>query len=161
MKTVVVYFSLSGNTKFVAEKIAQQLDADLCQVIDKNFKSGRMLYIKGGAASMREKLSDIEVEKPIDNYDLVIVGSPVWAGKISPAIRTFLVNNNFSDKQLAFFVSIGGDKPEKAFVNIKKTTELEPIIDGLGVTQPLENKSDAENQVIEWCRNLKTTIQSR
>ena len=155
MKTVVVYFSLTGNTKFVAEKIAQQLDADLCEVIDKNYKQGKMLYIKGGAAAMREKLTDITVEKPIDDYTLVVVGSPVWAGKIAPAIRTFLVENNFSNKQVAFFVSIGGDKPEKTFTNIIKTVELEPIIDGLGVTQPLENKADAETQITEWCNQLK------
>jgi len=160
LKTIVVYYSLTGNTKFVAEKIAQQLDADLCKVTDKNFKKGRMLYIKGGAAAMREKLSDIHVEKTIDDYELVVVGSPVWAGKISPAIRTFFVNNNFSEKQLAFFVSIGGDKPEKTFENLRKTTELESIVEDLGVTQPLKNTSDTEAQITEWCNKLKAKIQS-
>lgn len=160
MKTIVVYYSLTGNTKFVAEKISQQLDADLCKVDDKNFKKGRMLYIKGGAAAMREKLSDILVEKSIDEYDIVVVGSPVWAGKIAPAIRTFLVNNNFSGKQVAFFVTIGGDKPEKTFRNLRKTTELESAVEGLGVTQPLENKSKAQDQIIEWCSKLKTKTQS-
>lgn len=160
LKTIVVYYSLTGNTKFVAEKIAQQLDADLCKVTDKNFKKGRMLYIKGGAAAMREKLSDITVEKSVDDYDLVVVGSPVWAGKIAPAIRTFLVNNDFSEKQVAFFVTIGGDKPEKTFKNLRKTTELDSAVEGLGVTQPLENKSDAEVQITEWCTKLKTKIKS-
>ena len=144
----------------MAQKIAQQVDADLCEVIDKNHKKGKMLYIKGGAAAMREKLTDITVEKPIDEYDLIIVGSPVWAGKIAPAIRTFLVRNSSSDKQLAFFVSIGGDKPEKTFTNLKKTLELEPIIDGLGVTQPLEKKAEAETKITEWCNSLKSKIQS-
>jgi len=142
----------------VAEKIAEQLNADLCEVIDKVHKKGRMLYVKGGMAAMREKLTDIEVAKSIDAYDLVVVGSPVWAGKIAPAIRTFLVNNNFSCKQVAFFVSIGGDKPEKTFENIRKTIELNAIIDGLGVTQPLENEADAETQVTEWCNQLKNQI---
>ena len=158
LKTIVVYFSLTGNTKFVAEKIAQEFDADLCEITDKNFKTGRMLYIKGGMAAMREKLSDIEVEKSIEYYDLVIVGSPVWAGKIAPPVRTFLVNNNFSDKQLAFFVSIGGDKPQKTFENLKKTTELDAVIEGLGITQPLENETDAKNQINKWCKNLKKKI---
>lgn len=107
---------------------------------------------------MREKLSDIEAVESIEDYDLVIVGSPVWAGKIAPPIRTFLVNNNFSGKQVAFFVSIGGDKPEKTFENLKKTTELEAVIDGLGVTQPLQNMADAEAQITEWCNNLLNKI---
>ena len=158
LKTIIVYYSLTGNTKFVAEKIAQELDADLCEITDKNFKTGRMLYIKGGMAAMREKLSDIKVEKSIEYYDLVIVGSPVWAGKIAPPVRTFLVNNNFSDKQLAFFVSIGGDKPQKTFENLKKTTELDAVIEGLGVTQPLENETDVKDQINKWCKNLKKKI---
>ncbi|MDG6223202.1 MAG: flavodoxin [Candidatus Bathyarchaeota archaeon] len=158
MKTLVVYFSLTGNTKFVAEKIAEQFGADLCEVTDKTFKVGKMLFIKGGMAAMREKLSDIEAVESIEDYDLVIVGSPVWAGKIAPPIRTFLVNNNFSGKQVAFFVSIGGDKPEKTFENLKKTTELEAVIDGLGVTQPLQNMADAEAQITEWCNNLLNKI---
>ncbi|WNZ30377.1 MAG: NAD(P)H-dependent oxidoreductase [Candidatus Bathyarchaeota archaeon] len=158
MKTLVVYFSLTGNTKFVAEKIAEQFGADLCEVTDKTFKVGKMLFIKGGMAALREKLSDIEAVESIEDYDLVIVGSPVWAGKIAPPIRTFLVNNNFSGKQVAFFVSIGGDKPEKTFENLKKTTELEAVIDGLGVTQPLQNMADAEAQITEWCNNLLNKI---
>ena len=144
----------------MAEKIAEQLDADLCEVTDKVHKTGKMLYIKGGAAAMREKLTDIEASKSIDSYDLVVVGSPVWAGKIAPAIRTFLVNNNFSGKQVAFFVTIGGDKPEKTFKNITKTMDLQPIINGLGVTQPLENKATAETQITEWCNQLKNQISS-
>ena len=142
----------------MAEKIAEQFDADLCEITDKNFKKGRMIYIKGGMAAMREKLSDIEVPKSIEDYDVVVVGSPVWAGKFSPPIRTFLVNNNFSGKQLAFFVCIGGDKYQKAFENIKKTTELEPVIDGLGLTEPLQNQADAQTQIIDWCNNLKNKI---
>lgn len=142
----------------MAEQIAQQLDADLCEVIDKNHKKGKMLYIKGGAAAMREKLTDITIDKNIDDFDLVIVGSPVWAGKIAPAIRTFLVSNSLSEKQVAFFVSIGGDKPEKTFQNIRKTLELEPITDGLGVTQPLKNKADAKTQITKWCTSLKNKI---
>ena len=158
MKTVVVYFSLTGHTKFAAEQIAQQLDSDLCEVIDKNHKKGKMLYIKGGAAAMREKLTDITVEKPLDDYDLVIVGSPVWAGKIAPAIRTFLVENNFSDKQLAFFVTLGGDKFEKTFTNLTKTIELEAVTEGLGLKEPLENKAEAETKITQWCNNLKTKL---
>lgn len=158
IKTVVVYFSLSGKTKFVAQKIAQQLDADLCEVIDKIHKKGRMLYVKGGMRAMREKLVDIQVTKSIDEYDLVVVGSPVWAGKISPAIRTFLVNNNFSSKQVAFFVTLDGDKSEKTFENLQKTTEIESVIDGLAVTQPIENKAEAQGKITEWCNSLKTKI---
>lgn len=155
LKKLVAFYSLTGNTRFVAEKIAEQLNADLCEVTDKNHKKGKTLFLKGGYASIRQKLTEIEVTKPINDYDLVIVGSPVWAGKIAPAIRTFLATNDFSDKQVAFFVTVGGNKTKKTFENIKKTIEAKTTVKGLAITKPLDNQKETQEQVVEWCRQLK------
>ena len=99
MKTLVAYYSRSGNTRFVAQKIAEGLNADLCEIVDKKNRNGKWGFLTGGYSAFREKQTEIEVKKSVDAYDLVIVGSPVWAGKITPAIRTFLVRENLSDKQ--------------------------------------------------------------
>ncbi|MCW4015599.1 MAG: NAD(P)H-dependent oxidoreductase [Candidatus Bathyarchaeota archaeon] len=156
MKTLVAYYSLTGNTKFVAEQIAGQLEADLCEVSAKTYKKkGKLLYLKGGSASMREKLTEIESSKSIDAYDLVVVGSPVWAGKIAPPIRTFLVKNDFADKQVALFVTLDGDNAEKTFENIKKTVNYTSNVKGLAVTKALKNQEETQQQVIEWCSQLK------
>ena len=112
MRKLVAYYSRTGNTKFVAEKIAEQLDADLC-VVDKKNRKGKLIFLTGGFAAMRKKLTEIELTNSVEDYDLVVVGSPVWAGKISPAIRTFLVTNDFSNKQVAYFVTLGGIKLKK------------------------------------------------
>ena len=154
MKTLVVYYSLSGNTRFVAEKIAEQLDADLCEVTDKKHRKGKLLYIKGGYAALRQKLTDIEVSKSIKDYDFIIVGSPVWAGRITPAIRTFLVEDDFSDKQVAYFVTLGGNKAEKTLKNIKTSVPPKTAFSELVISKALENKEDVKEQVIEWCSQL-------
>ena len=120
MRKLVAYYSRTGNTKFVAEKIAEQLDADLC-VVDKKNRKGKLIFLTGGFVGMRKKLTEIELTNSVEDYDLVVVGSPVWAGKISPAIRTFLVTNDFSNKQVAYFVTLGGDKAEKSLKNMKET----------------------------------------
>jgi len=65
LNKIVVYFSLTGATEFAAKKIAEQLNADLCEVKDKKHKKGKLIYLKGGAASVREKLTKIEVAKSI------------------------------------------------------------------------------------------------
>lgn len=117
-----VYYSRTGNTKFVAEKIAEQLDADLCEIIDKKNRKGKLIYLTGGGfASFREKLIGIEASKSIKIYDFIVVGSPVWVGKITPAIRKFLVSNNFQDKPVAIIITFDGDKPEKTLKNVKET----------------------------------------
>ena len=156
-KLLVAYFSLSGNTKFVAEKVAEQLKADLCEVVDKKFKKGKLLYLKGGGASIREKLTKIEVSKSIEDYDFVVVGSPIWGGKISPAIRTFLALNDFSDKKGAFFVTLTGDKPEKSLENMRKTTGFSSVVKELAISKALENREETEDKIVKWCDLIKKT----
>jgi len=158
MKKLVAYFSLTGNTKFVAEKVANQINADLCEVVDKKYKKGRLLYLKGGGASMREKLTEIDVSKSIKDYDFIVVGSPTWGGKISPAIRTFLALNDFSSKKGAFFITLKGDKPEKTFENLRKTTGFNSIVEELAISNALQNQEKTEEKIADWCNLIKKTV---
>jgi len=158
MKSLVVYFSLTGSTEFVAKIIGDQLDADLCEVVDKRHKKDKLIYLKGGAASFREKLTKIEASKSIDEYDFIIVGSPIWAGKITPAIRTFLSLNDFSQKKGAFFITLGGKKPEKSFENLRKTTGFCSVVQELAVSNTIEDKKEVEKMVIDWCEEIKKTL---
>lgn len=159
LKKIVVYFSLTGATEFAAKKIAEQLNADLCEVKDKKHKKGKLIYLKGGAASVREKLSKIEVTKSIEDYDFVVVGSPIWAGKITPAIRTFLSQNDLSQKKAAFFITLGGDKPEKSFENMRKTTGFNSIVKELAISNTIQNKKEVENLIIDWCNEIKQIVE--
>lgn len=102
---------------------------------------------------LREKLTKIEVNKIIDDYDFIIVGSPVWAGKIAPAIRSFLVQNDFSDKQLALFVTLGGDKAEKALKNMKKAIAPNIPVEDLGIINAMKNPEEIEKQIADWYKN--------
>ena len=155
MRTLVVYYSRTGNTRFVAEKIAEQLGAETCEVVDKKKRTGRLGFFTGGYAATRKKLTDIEVPKPIDNYDFIIIGSPVWAGKITPAIRTFITKNDFSGKKLACFVTLDGDKPEKSLKNMKEALSPHTSIGELGITGVLKNKEESEQQIMNWCEKIK------
>jgi len=103
---------------------------------------------------MRKKLTEIELTNSVEDYDLVVVGSPVWAGKISPAIRTFLVTNDFSNKQVAYFVTLGGDKAEKSLKNMKETVTPKLVLGELAITKALENQDETEKQVIDWCKQI-------
>ena len=154
MRKLVAYYSRTGNTKFVAEKIADQLNAETCEVFDKKNRKGKLIFLTGGYAALREKLTEIEVTKTIDDYDFIIVGSPVWAGKIAPAIRTFLAKNDFSDKQVAFFVTLGGDKPEKALKNVKEAIAPKIPVEELGIINALKNPEEIEKQIADWCKKF-------
>ena len=124
-------------------------------MIDKKNRKGKLVFLTGGYAALREKLTEIVVEKTIGNYDFIVIGSPVWAGKISPAIRTFLIKNDFSDKQIAFFVTVGGDKFEKALKIMKDVVVPKIPIGELGIINALKDLEEIENQIKNWCKKLQ------
>ena len=53
MKSLVVYYSRTGNTRFAAEKIAKNLNADLCEILDKKNRKGKFVFLTGGYADLR------------------------------------------------------------------------------------------------------------
>ena len=155
MRTLVAYYSRTGNTKFVAEKIAKCLNAETCEVIDKKNRKGKLAFVICGYESRRKKLTEIEVSKTIDNYDLIIIGSPVWSDGITPAIRTFIEKNELSGKQVAIFVTLKGNNPKKALVKFKEAILPEIPLTELGIIGDLKNREKSEQQIMNWCKEIK------
>ncbi len=89
MNLKVVYFTRTGNSKRVAEKIASKLNADLIQISDHHNWKGLIGYIRAGFYSTVDKKVKMTLSQPIESYDELIVVSPLWAGGAAPAIRAF------------------------------------------------------------------------
>ena len=88
MKTLIVYYSLEGNTKEAAEKIAQALSCDTMQLLPvKDIpKKGLLKFLHGGSGATKGKGTDLQpYTANVRNYDAIIIGTPVWAGKPSMA----------------------------------------------------------------------------
>ncbi|MBY9021719.1 MAG: flavodoxin family protein [Candidatus Lokiarchaeota archaeon] len=79
-KILIVYYSLTGNTRFIAECIQEILKADLQEIKPKKDikPKGAMKYFWGGyKATMKKKPSLEPIEKDPNNYDVIIIGTPV------------------------------------------------------------------------------------
>ena len=112
-KILVVYYSKSGNTERVAKEIAAGLSADVEKIIDKKSRKGLFGFILGGRDAMKKTTTDIEPGKSDPaNYDLVIVGTPVWASSMTPAARTYIGKSKGKIKNFAFFETSGGTNAE-------------------------------------------------
>lgn len=117
---LVVYYSRTGVTRKVAEQIAKQLGVDIEEIIDMKKRSGICGFITGGRDALKRKETEInEMKKDPSQYDLMIVGSPVWAGNIAPAVRTYLNRYKTGIRSLAFFATSGGTTQEKAFKEVE------------------------------------------
>lgn len=108
MKTLVVYYSLTGKTELVAKAIAKVLNADIRKVEEVEKRSRPSGFISGGFAAMRRKGSKINEMNFSLDYDLIFLGTPVWGGKPTPAINTFISKADFENKKVILFVTMGG-----------------------------------------------------
>jgi flavodoxin len=155
MKTLVVYYTRTGNSKFAAETIAAELGADVEEVIDLKNRQGRLAYMSCGRDATRGKETEIASTKrnPAD-YDLIVIAQPVWAWSPTPAIRTYVNKNDLSGKKVALF--FGGSNLRQA---VEKTKALMPnstFVGELAINEPLKNKEEAEKKIAEWSNTLKT-----
>ena len=123
MKTLVCYYSLEGNTKAAAERIADEIGADLLRLEPKEDvpkEGGKKFLVGGGMATFGKgcELKPYDFDK--EAYDKIILGTPVWAGKTVPAINQFLMENDISDKVYAVFTLSGSGNDKKCIKQLKK-----------------------------------------
>lgn len=113
MKSLVVHYSKTDKARFVAETVAAEVGADTEEIIDLKKRNGILGFLSGGSNARRGKETEIApTRKSPADYDLVIVGTPAWAGRPSPAISTYLKKNYLSEKNEAVFFIQRGKKPQ-------------------------------------------------
>jgi flavodoxin len=154
MKTLVVYYTRTGNSKFAAETIAAELGADLEEVVDLKNRQGRLAYMSCGRDAMSGKETEIApTKRNPSEYDLIVIAQPVWAWSPTPAIRTYVNKNDLSGKKVALF--FGGENLKQAVEKTKALMCNTTFVGELAVEEPLQNKEEAEKKIVEWCNTLK------
>ncbi len=120
MKTLIVYYSRTGTTRKVADSLAEKLSASVEEIIDQRDRAGVKGYVLGGRDAFQERLTEIApMDSTPSDYDLLIVGTPVWAGRMAPAVRTFLEKSKGQIKNLALFATQGAKPPAQDQVFVK------------------------------------------
>ena len=107
-----VYYSRSGNTKKVMKSIAAELNAELVQLTDGVERGGLRGWFRCGLDAVKRDCPaarPIETERRLENYRLVIIGTPVWAGRCSSVIRSFLKNHGGEMKRVAYVLTRGSE----------------------------------------------------
>jgi Flavodoxins len=155
MKSLVVYYSRTGKTKFVAESIAAQLGADLEEVVDLKKRGGTLGWINSGKDASRKSLTEIApTQKSIADYDLVVIGTPIWAWAPTPAFRTYISKNSLAGKKVALFYTFDSD-PKQASGKIREILPNVEVVGELPLKDPSKNKEETEKKIAEWCQTLK------
>jgi menaquinone-dependent protoporphyrinogen IX oxidase len=114
-KVLVVYFSRSGTTRSLASALAGMLAADLEETCDCSNREGPGGYLRSLVDAIRKRHVEIvPAGLDVSAYDLVVIGSPVWAGSVSAPVRAYLMENRARLPLVAFFCSFGGRGADNA-----------------------------------------------
>jgi flavodoxin len=108
-KILIAFYSRTGTTRKIAIQLKQNLNCDMEEIIDMKSRKGFWGNLGGGIDSLFGRKTMIKsLEYPPGEYDLVILGSPVWFGNPPPALGTYVRNNKDSFPQLACFCTFAG-----------------------------------------------------
>lgn len=158
MKTVVIYFSLEGNTQYVADKIAECIGADTLRLEPiKDYPTGKISKFFWGGKSVvfGEKPKLVSYDFIASKYDRVIIGTPIWAGSFTPPIKTFIEDNDLSHKKIALYACHSGGGAEKCFNKLKKELGTVDVVATLELMNPGHNQQEENTLKIEaFCKDI-------
>ena len=155
MKSLVVFFSAeSGRTASTAEKMAAAIGADLFEIKPvKPYTAADLNYMNPLARCNREFIAKKQVPvaervENFDQYDLVLIGFPIWYGCAPLVVNTFCAGYDWTGKKVAAFATSGGSGIGKT---AKKRT---PYVKGSEIVDARLLNGAGPKEMKEWVENL-------
>ncbi|ALP66051.1 flavodoxin family protein [Paraburkholderia caribensis] len=129
-RTLIICYSRSETTAEFAGRLADELDADLERVYEESTRSRRGItgFVRSILDTLFGRPAHLQPMKhrPVQ-YDLVVVGTPVWAGRASTPITTWLAAHHHELHHVAFFCTMGGRGSDRAFAQMQALAQRAPI----------------------------------
>jgi flavodoxin len=153
----IFYYSFEGNTRVVAQAIATQTGGDLVELQpQKEVTHGFMKYFWGGRqAVMKKKPALLPLKQKPEEYDLIFLGTPVWAFTYAPPLQTFLTEHALQNKQIALFCCSGGAFG-KSFANLRTKLTGNRILGELALIEPLRrDQATVRQQAQKWAEEMR------
>ncbi|PIE36273.1 flavodoxin [candidate division KSB3 bacterium] len=161
MKKIVIFYSFEGNTRLIATAIAKTLDADILELTPKEEiqSTGIMKYVWGGkAALMNTKPELLPCDKHIQEYDLLFIGTPVWAWTFAPPLNTFFATQVLVNKKIALFCCHGGAKG-KIFSKMTRALTHNQILGEADFKDPLKHHTEANlEKAKKWAESIMNNL---
>ncbi len=153
--SLVVYFSATGNTKTLAEKIAALSGSDIYEIVPEiPYTSADLNYNDNGSRATREQ-NDASARpaisgsvENIESYDTIFIGYPIWWGTMPKIINTFLESYDFSGKTIMPFCTSGSTGISTSVSALKTACPNSDVKDGFRGTSSTTN-----TQIQNWLNN--------
>jgi len=152
-RILVAYYSLFGSTRQLAEEIARQTNGALRELVPQdNYSFDYNTAVKKARGETERGFCPrlIAGDEPIDEFDIVFVGTPNWFSTMAPPVMTFLRQHDFTGKTVLPFCANGGGGAghiEKDMSGVCANASFLPGIAVAGEVRP--------EQVKEWLQAVK------
>lgn len=155
-KILVAYFSASGVTRRVAEKIANTAVADIFEIEPLVAYSKADLNWRDQHSRSSIEMKDLSFRPAIkgnvedmSQYDTIIIGFPIWWYVAPTIMNTFLESNDFSRKRIALFATSGGSDFGKTVEMLRPSVDVSVEFISKKLLNPV-----SENEIYEWVKNI-------
>lgn len=163
LKKLVIFYSLTGCVKLLAESLAKEIKADLLEL---NYKNGMKLkgffkyFILGAQSAFGIKPALKKLDKDPSKYDVIFMGTPVWASNYASPFNTLISQYKIKAKKIALFCSYGGSKGN-TFNNLRNKLIDNEFIGEMEFKDFYYHKvspTDSKNSISKWGNKLLKEI---
>lgn len=160
MKTIVIYYGYGNHTKMIAERIKEKIGCEILEIQPKiPYSTDYQTVVDETEDNLESRktpeIKDFDIN--LDEYDMVILGTPVWWYTITPPIRTFLTKYDLSGKTVIPFATNAGWLG-RTFDEIKELCKGK-VMNEMSIkftTDHKENKLVTKiSEIEEWINSLK------
>lgn len=161
-RILVLYYSFEGNTKMVAEIIAEYLNADIKAIkpIKEIESKGFIKYLWGGRQVLMGKKPEIEpLNLDFSNYEVVLIGSPIWAASYAPPIKTVLESDYIQNKKVGYFLCHQGGAGKAGEKTQKIIEKSNTFISGIEFVNAKSNNESTREKAIKWAKEVEKILE--
>ena len=141
MPKLFIYYSLSGNGDVVADYLKSK--GFEIRKVNASYKLSKVFFfamMKGGFDAGRNKKAKlIDYDPDLSAYEEVVIGSPIWNGRLTPPINTVLDKTDLGGKKLTFILYSGSGYGKQA---TEKLNGLYPSAKVINIKQPKDDKNE-------------------
>lgn len=156
---LVVDYSRTGMTSTMASKIAEACGGELDVIADVKSRRGLPGYVRSAYESLTRKTPPVSMPtKAPDDYDVLILGTPVWAGHISAPMRTYITENSKHFNNVAAFCTMGGAGGDKVLDEISALCG-KPLVGRLVLTDDEIEHDRYQEKVARFAEGITSSQQ--
>ena len=163
MKRIIVYYSYTGNTKRIANYIKEKLSCDILELTPRvpfstDYDEVVAEYQNNSIDNKEVPINDININ--LDEYDEIIIGTPVWWYTMCPVITTFLKQYNLSNKKVYMYATNAGwlGHTFKDFIKLHQDSTISDCLNIVFDSTEREKLITSEKEIDKWIESINKGV---